>query len=813
MRLQSVKLHPFAGIREKEFTFDTSLNVILGPNEAGKSTLFQAILNGLLTTTSLTTTKVESEMGRFFPVTGGDVIRVTLELTDSNDDTIGIEKAWKKGNREGSASLHLADGTEITDEETVQEQIEELLPVSPATLRTILLANQSGLHQTMQQMAESAGVRKELGDILRQNLMETGGVSVDQFRELLEKRFEDYFKRWDRAQNYPENNKGIRNRYKVGTGKIVEAFYEKEQIRIDLEEALRFEDELDRVNVQLTNLITQKESKKEKFDELHPLKKGISERKDKEQQLETTELKKSELMVVSQKWPVMEDRIKNLEPKKKVQQEKIEKLQEEQKKAQKKQHAKQLEARIKKLEKLIEDLESANKEVKEAKKVEESEVKNLRELQSEVIRLNTQIQAARITLKIIPKSDSSIEYSEAGKDEEVLNTKSDELIEKTVSGGFTLKTKELDVQVISGEGDLEQVIEDHQHKKEELNTAFQKLEVESVQGAESFATLYQQKQQKLQLAEKSYKSELGEDSINDLKESLNVLGDLKQIRSSEDITNELVDARTELQSLTNEAEEDQGKLDEWKQKYPSVEAVFEELGDLLAIIRDLKKQLKKLPELPQGFETAGAFIEHVEELDQHNRELDKQISDKKLDKAKLEGEAQEISSEVLGKMLEEAKAHFYRVQKEGKTLAKVREKSLDLLDSMDADTYKRLEINFLKWLQKMSDDRFLAIKLDDDLPEQFVTNDDRSLSYELLSHGTKDVVALAWRFALAEYFLQGELGFIILDDPMVDMDPDRRDLVSKAVEEFAKKEQVLLMTCHPEFIGKFEGIDSLIEMG
>ena len=99
-----------------------------------------------------------------------------------------------------------------------------------------------------------------------------------------------------------------------------------------------------------------------------------------------------------------------------------------------------------------------------------------------------------------------------------------------------MKTGELNIQVISGEGDLEQVIENYQHKKEELNRALQKLEVESVQDAESFATLYQQKQQKLLQAEKLYKSELGEDSINDLKESLKEFGDLKQIRSSEDIT-------------------------------------------------------------------------------------------------------------------------------------------------------------------------------------------------------------------------------------------------------------------------------------
>ena len=226
-----------------------------------------------------------------------------------------FEKAWKKGNRKGSASLHLADGTEITDEEKVQQKIEELLPVSAATLRTILLADQSGLHRTIREMEQEDGVRKELGDILRQNLMETGGVSVDRFRELLDNRYEEYFKRWDRGQDYPERNRGINNPYKTGTGKVLDAYYQKEQLRLDFDEARKFEDELDQLNEQLSVLINRQKEKKEEFDKLQPLKKGISQRQLLEQRLETAKEKRKNLLDISQQWPVMEDRIKQLKPK------------------------------------------------------------------------------------------------------------------------------------------------------------------------------------------------------------------------------------------------------------------------------------------------------------------------------------------------------------------------------------------------------------------------------------------------------------------------------------------------------------------
>ncbi|MDZ7692358.1 MAG: AAA family ATPase [Balneolaceae bacterium] len=267
MKVSKVFLHPFAGIQEKTFEFEDGLNVLLGPNEAGKSTVFQAVMHGLLTTTSLTRTKVEDIMGSCFPAVGGDVIRVGLELRNTENSVIRIHKTWKKGNRNGSASLKLPDGSEITDEEKVQSQIESLLPVSPATIRTILLANQSGLHRTLREMKREGKVRKELGNILRRNFMETGGVSVDRFRELLDQKYEDYFKRWNRQQQYPENNRGIKNPYKVGTGKVVEAYYTKEQLRLDLDEARRFEDDLDALNETLNALIAKLEQKKEKFEQ------------------------------------------------------------------------------------------------------------------------------------------------------------------------------------------------------------------------------------------------------------------------------------------------------------------------------------------------------------------------------------------------------------------------------------------------------------------------------------------------------------------------------------------------------------------
>ena len=43
MILKSITLAPFAGIKNKKFQFEHSMNVICGPNDFGKSTILRAI--------------------------------------------------------------------------------------------------------------------------------------------------------------------------------------------------------------------------------------------------------------------------------------------------------------------------------------------------------------------------------------------------------------------------------------------------------------------------------------------------------------------------------------------------------------------------------------------------------------------------------------------------------------------------------------------------------------------------------------------------------------------------------------------------
>jgi exonuclease SbcC len=80
MIIEKVIINTFGGLSKKEMDFKEGMNVIIGPNESGKSTIYNAIENTLFTPSNLTPSKFRKQMGRFIPVGGGDTIEVTIHF-------------------------------------------------------------------------------------------------------------------------------------------------------------------------------------------------------------------------------------------------------------------------------------------------------------------------------------------------------------------------------------------------------------------------------------------------------------------------------------------------------------------------------------------------------------------------------------------------------------------------------------------------------------------------------------------------------------------------------------------------------------
>jgi exonuclease SbcC len=98
----------------------------------------------------------------------------------------------------------------------------------------------------------------------------------------------------------------------------------------------------------------------------------------------------------------------------------------------------------------------------------------------------------------------------------------------------------------------------------------------------------------------------------------------------------------------------------------------------------------------------------------------------------------------------------------------------------------------------MTNDAYKVSGLDDDFNLTLVRDEQLEMPVELLSSGTYDSVALALRLAILENILGDNKGFVVLDDCLVDLDPYRKEKAVEIIKEFAKRHQVIFVTCSPD---------------
>ncbi|MFW6313905.1 MAG: AAA family ATPase [Spirochaetota bacterium] len=238
MRIRHVDIGNFGALRGISVGLEPGVNVVIGPNEAGKSTLFAALRHVLLTPSRLTKPQFARLIARYLPRPDGTIVEATLAI--DADEALTLERRWGDDPR---SVLTTADGVRITGAE-VDERMRSVLPVRPGTYASIFLVDQAQLVATIDRIGASAESRDEVAELLRRTREETGGVSVEAFRRGMARRMKQSFGRWDRERDRPEGGRGIERPWRNEVGEILGAYYELEAAREELAETQRVEHEL-----------------------------------------------------------------------------------------------------------------------------------------------------------------------------------------------------------------------------------------------------------------------------------------------------------------------------------------------------------------------------------------------------------------------------------------------------------------------------------------------------------------------------------------------------------------------------------------
>ncbi len=120
-------------------------------------------------------------------------------------------------------------------------------------------------------------------------------------------------------------------------------------------------------------------------------------------------------------------------------------------------------------------------------------------------------------------------------------------------------------------------------------------------------------------------------------------------------------------------------------------------------------------------------------------------------------------------------------------------------------------------LATITDGRYTTVRLDpsDDATPRLTVVDDRGRAHEPrgLSRGTVEQVYLCLRLALAEQHHQALP--LLLDDILVNFDPERAETTTKVLRDVAKTHQVIVFTCHPwvvEIMGEIAPEAAMVDL-
>ena len=166
----------------------------------------------------------------------------------------------------------------------------------------------------------------------------------------------------------------------------------------------------------------------------------------------------------------------------------------------------------------------------------------------------------------------------------------------------------------------------------------------------------------------------------------------------------------------------------------------------------------------------------------------------------------EKTAEELSLELDQAKNEFIRVQTDYRHWLHIREVYQKAKLSLEEDSeIKDVERRFAKNLQLITGGKVVLQSLNGTM-DVSITSGTNRLAEEILSEGTRDTIALAFRLAMMEHLFPDGGGLLVLDDPFTEMDPVRTKKACELLQAFADNgNQVIFVTCDKKYSNLMSG--------
>ena len=785
MKIKSISTEQFAGLQDTDLKFSDGMNVIIGENESGKSTVADLIYRSLFEQAK---TGKRSDIYQYYFTKNAngrnaDYADGTI-VFETEEGTYRLKKEWDES---GTCTLTLPDGTRIRNAEEIDSILKEALKYQDGVYKEIVFASQKMGHTAAESIVRELSknnTRDGLLSTLTQTAMETGGVSIDKIEKQIQEKLEMLGFRWDISADLPEQGvkRGIQNPWSIKKGNegILSAYYAMKTVEKNKNDAKEAELALESANTQLRRLKDDKEKAAKQHTEFLKYKGLLKNRLLLREAITNFNADYKKLDEVKRDWPKIEEEYKEvMEAKERLM------LAEN--------HS--LYTSILRAETEFTECKNALSELKE---VRNETVKKARILENNISDFRNQLNGLNLIAKIRTYGDTVAEYIPTSTGE----AKTIEDGDINVKEAATIRVPGvIDIQLVPEGIDADAIKKALDKATEEYESILKPYDAQDVSELEQIYDTYDNANRRLILSEQNYKS-----AIKDL--------DWESIKSLEKEVPEDIEDPAVLKKLHTQKygrrnmDQVLGGLSSVLQGYSSDYQSKEELQKRIdQVFADLEKKEKELNE-SDDVPTAFLQIKDSEEYDKKLADAVDRIKkeedwtqNKVLEATRALGEksAEEYEEELqqLKDVFEARKAEYMRWKHIQSVFIKVKE-------AAKGNPVEDIEKKFKEYLDVLTEGRLAVASIDDKISVK-LTSGKHAMTYDILSEGTKDTIALAFRLAMLEHLFPEGNGMAVFDDPFTDMDPKRTKQACALIQKFAENNQVIFITCDDKYKEMLKG--------
>lgn len=795
MLIKTVECDQFAGVTGKKYEFKDGLNLIVGPNESGKSTLVDLIFHLLFKGIKVDGRKDADFVDRYFPKKSegvqGNVIDGTLTF-ETEEGKYVLKKEWE--GKEGIVKLILPDETTIKGDSTVREVLDGILQYGEGLYGEIVfpskkreqLAVESIMREFSKKKEDKLSVtRADISSTLNKAVIETGGVSIDKMEARLKEIILSYNERWDEEADMPEGGvkRGINNKWAASTTKdakdgnraiILNSYYKMEEIRKNIDDAIEAEKQIENIKRDIKIIKANKEKankNRQEFQKFRGMLGQLSALKDIVIEKEKT---LQELNEALKKWPECNDNLMLAK-----------KLKEEKEQA-------ELCLKYEKLAELKKSCSEAGKTLSRLDDVEAATIQRVRALLREQVNLEGKLAGLNLSLNIEKLCDTDIQVNSVKTGDNIYTDNSSIAVTEAVEiiipdiARMEITPKEVNT------GEVKNRIAEIEN---ELHTIFAKYDVKDIEGLENKHNEYEKQVLCVDNLKREFESELNGHVWEEIEAGYNALSEKKHDKEKIELKIDKLCGNIAIDAYIGRME---SFIEQYTSRYESLEKLEENISSANDHISLNKQKMKLITDIPDEYK-------NIQDAESYNSSLEEKVSEYEEKLAVLgemlraaENNMKDRSAEEYLEELQKATEVFESKKAAYKHWKNIYRLFVKLKDENKGNPTEDIENRFREYLSMVSEGEVSLASFDDEMNAS-ITSGKHALTYDILSSGTKDTISLAFRLAMLEHIFPDGGGLAVFDDPFTDMDPKRVSAACGLIKEFAKKNQVIFITCDDKY--------------